>query len=169
MTNESAGAVLLEQKCSALRDLVIEHVSDSHAITLPGMEIKLPHFITAHGVHLRLVAPLSRRVKWMMKKLNLSKEEAARAIRNQDRDRKKMILTYFQKDIDDPKNYDDASIEIAELVATGQFELYFCSTDCLRAFLNYCVDELERRRKSHRHRKVRHPKGKSRKQEAKSR
>ncbi len=66
----------------------------------------------------------------------------------------------------DPSTYDDASIEIAELVDTGQFELYFCSTDCLRAFLNYCVDELERRRKSHGHRKVRHPKGRSSKQEA---
>ncbi|MCI0478889.1 MAG: hypothetical protein L0Y55_21815 [Anaerolineales bacterium] len=48
----------------------------------------------------------------------------------------------------DPANYDDASVEIAELVDTGQFDLEFCSTDCLRAFLNYCVDELERRRKS---------------------
>ena len=47
----------------------------------------------------------------------------------------------------DSANYDDASIEIAELVDSGQFDLNFCSTDCLRAFLNYCVDELERRRK----------------------
>ena len=27
----------------------------------------------------------------------------------------------------------------------GQCEFYFCSTDCLRAFLNYCIDELEKR------------------------
>ncbi len=39
-----------------------------------------------------------------------------------------------------------ATVEIADLVDSGQFEFYFCSTDCLRAFLNYCVDELERRR-----------------------
>jgi hypothetical protein len=58
----------------------------------------------------------------------------------------------------DPKNYDDASIEIAELVDSGQFDLNFCSTDCLRAFLNYCVDELEQRRKRHKQ-----PKRKSRK------
>ena len=38
-----------------------------------------------------------------------------------------------------------ATVDIADLVSTGQFELYFCSTDCLSAFLNYCVDELERR------------------------
>jgi hypothetical protein len=47
----------------------------------------------------------------------------------------------------DPANYDDASVEIAELVNTGQFEFYFCSTACLRAFLKYCVDELDQRRK----------------------
>ena len=27
----------------------------------------------------------------------------------------------------------------------GQFDLYFCSMKCLRAFLNDCVDELEAR------------------------
>jgi hypothetical protein len=37
-----------------------------------------------------------------------------------------------------------ASIDIADRVEIGQFDLYFCSTDCLRKFLNYCVDELER-------------------------
>ena len=36
------------------------------------------------------------------------------------------------------------SIAIAVNAPQGQFELYFCSTDCMRAFLNFCVDELER-------------------------
>lgn len=35
------------------------------------------------------------------------------------------------------------SLELATKVAGGQFEFYFCSTKCLRAFLNFCVDELE--------------------------
>ena len=30
--------------------------------------------------------------------------------------------------------------------AGGQYELYFCSSGCLRQFLNDCVDEFERRR-----------------------
>jgi hypothetical protein len=38
-----------------------------------------------------------------------------------------------------------ASIEIAQAVRGGQFDLYFCSTKCLRSYLNYCVDELERK------------------------
>jgi hypothetical protein len=37
-----------------------------------------------------------------------------------------------------------ASVDIADRVASGQFDLYFCSTNCLREFLNYCVDELEK-------------------------
>ena len=34
-------------------------------------------------------------------------------------------------------------LEIAKNVRGGQAELYFCSTRCLRKFLNACVDELE--------------------------
>ena len=34
--------------------------------------------------------------------------------------------------------------EIVRDTNFGQFDLYFCSTPCLRRFLNACVDELER-------------------------
>jgi hypothetical protein len=37
-----------------------------------------------------------------------------------------------------------AELEIVRDTHVGQFDLYFCSTDCLRRFLNECVDELER-------------------------
>jgi len=36
-------------------------------------------------------------------------------------------------------------IPIVEGGATGQFTLQFCSPDCLRKFLNDCVNEVERR------------------------
>ena len=39
----------------------------------------------------------------------------------------------------------DAYVDVADNVANGQFDLYFCSTSCLRKFLNYCVDALEER------------------------
>lgn len=35
------------------------------------------------------------------------------------------------------------SIDIAADVVGGQFELYFCSTKCMRAFLNKIIDMLE--------------------------
>ena len=36
-----------------------------------------------------------------------------------------------------------AMVRVADNCAGGQFEMYFCSTDCLRGFLNHCVDKLE--------------------------
>ena len=45
-----------------------------------------------------------------------------------------------------------SQVRVADSVVGGQFGLYFCSTACLRAFLNHCVDKLEwklnRQRKS---------------------
>jgi len=36
-------------------------------------------------------------------------------------------------------------IEIAKDVRGGQFDILFCSTKCLRAYLNFCVDALEKK------------------------
>ena len=38
-----------------------------------------------------------------------------------------------------------ASLDVAALVAGGQFEIYFCSPACLRAFFNELMDEFEQR------------------------
>jgi hypothetical protein len=37
-------------------------------------------------------------------------------------------------------------VRVADGCRGGQFEMYFCSTGCLRGFLNDCVDRLEARR-----------------------
>ena len=37
------------------------------------------------------------------------------------------------------------AVHIAYDVRGGQFDLYFCSTKCLRSYLNFCVDELEKK------------------------
>jgi len=42
-----------------------------------------------------------------------------------------------------PDPHIGTGIMLAEQTHEGQFEFYFCSTACLRAFLNFCVDELE--------------------------
>ena len=38
----------------------------------------------------------------------------------------------------------DGFVPVARDVRGGQFDLYFCSTGCLRKFLNHCVDLLDR-------------------------
>ncbi len=58
------------------------------------------------GIHIRLVAPESQRVIWMMKRFKLTKEEAKAAMAKQDSDRKKLIRMFFQRDIEDPHVYD---------------------------------------------------------------
>ncbi len=54
-------------------------------------------------------------------------------------------LTWHGDHSDANKAHAFATIYVADIVKSGQFDLYFCSTDCLRGFLNYCVDEVERR------------------------
>jgi len=36
-------------------------------------------------------------------------------------------------------------VDVVRDSRAGQYDLYFCSPRCLRAFLNACVDELEAR------------------------
>lgn len=60
----------------------------------------------AGGVHVRLVAPEPARVRWMMSKLRLSQEEARALVREQDQQRRRMLNTFFNRDIDDPLLYD---------------------------------------------------------------
>lgn len=58
------------------------------------------------GVHLRIVAPESHRVLWMMKKLRVDKREAQKMIKKQDAERRRMTRTFFDADIEDPLLYD---------------------------------------------------------------
>jgi cytidylate kinase len=58
------------------------------------------------AIHIRLVAPESQRVLWMMKRFKLSKEDARQAMAKQDADRRKLIKLFFHRDIEDPLLYD---------------------------------------------------------------
>jgi cytidylate kinase len=58
------------------------------------------------GVHIRLVAPEPHRIVWTMKRFKINKEEAREQVKSQDRDRKKLIKVFFNRDIDDPLLYD---------------------------------------------------------------
>lgn len=58
------------------------------------------------GVHVRVVAVRSDRVKWLMKRFNLSNVEAEKAIDRQDYERQKMAKSFFDADLDNPLLYD---------------------------------------------------------------
>jgi len=72
-------------------------VGRSGAFVTRGMET---------GIHLRLVAPERNRIRWMMRKLKMSQEEASALAAKQDRERKRMVRTFFDADVEDPQRYD---------------------------------------------------------------
>jgi len=71
------------------------------------------------GIHIRLVAPLEKRIIWMMKRFNLTKEKARKTIEKQDADRAKLLNNFFRREIDDPLTYDivwnTGSMELPEI------------------------------------------------------
>ncbi len=65
-------------------------------------------FVTAGihgGIHIRLVARESARIRWMMKKFNINQEQAEKMVKEQDHDKKKLVQTFFHADIADPLHY----------------------------------------------------------------
>jgi len=71
------------------------------------------------GIHVRLVAPELKRTTWMMKRFNMNKAEAMKAVEEQDYCQKRLIKQYFNKDIEDPLLYDtiwnSARVEMHEI------------------------------------------------------
>ncbi len=56
--------------------------------------------------HIRIIAPLKRRIEQVRKYYNFSEEEAKKFIESEDQKRKNYVKHYFHKDIDDPSLYD---------------------------------------------------------------
>lgn len=80
------------------------------------------------GMHLRLVAPLPNRVRWMMKKLRIGKAEAEKLISRQDRERVRMTKTFFGRDVEDPLLY-DATFNTATV---QQHEISHCVIEMIK-------------------------------------
>jgi len=58
------------------------------------------------GVHIRLVAHENSRIRRIMHTMQIGREQARDLIHHQDADRRRVVKTFFDKDIDDPLNYD---------------------------------------------------------------
>lgn len=71
------------------------------------------------GIHIRLVAPELRRVTWMMKRFNMNKQDAQKAVDEQDSCQKALIHQHFDKDVTNPLLYDTvwntARVEMHEI------------------------------------------------------
>jgi len=58
------------------------------------------------GFHLRIVAPVEKRIENLIKYESLTKTEAKKEIELKDKERKDFIRTFFGKDINAPTSYD---------------------------------------------------------------
>lgn len=56
--------------------------------------------------HVRLVAPLAKRIRHTAEYYHLSEPEAAKFVREQDQARRRYVRRYFNSEIDDPTIYD---------------------------------------------------------------
>jgi hypothetical protein len=84
------------------------------------------------GVHLRVVAPLGERVSHLMRRGNVSTDEAAREIESVDKEREKFVRRLFHRSVGDPLAYDmvinesgrslDTMVGIATLAAEEKIE-----------------------------------------------
>lgn len=58
------------------------------------------------GIHIRVVAPVEKRIENLIEYEHLNAKETKREIKLKDKERKDFIRTFFGKDIDDPASYD---------------------------------------------------------------
>jgi cytidylate kinase len=91
------------------------HRRTSQAVRVLGMIGRVvlvgraANFVTAdlpNGVHVRVVAPLDDRVRWMARQDGIPADEARRRIEEQDQARRRLVRDYFDKDVADPRHYD---------------------------------------------------------------
>jgi cytidylate kinase len=75
------------------------------------------------GFHIRVVAPMKRRVEKIMEFANVDHKAAMDAIEESDKDRSNFIRSNFRKDINDPHYYDlvlnTGIIEVEDAVGTA--------------------------------------------------
>jgi cytidylate kinase len=56
--------------------------------------------------HIRIIAPLKRRIEQVQSYFNFSEDEAKKFIEKEEEKRREYVKHYFHKDIDDPALYD---------------------------------------------------------------
>ncbi|HYY28877.1 MAG TPA: cytidylate kinase-like family protein [Chthoniobacterales bacterium] len=84
---------------------ILKLVSLGHAVIVG----RGSHEITArlpNVVHIRLVAPLSTRLRYFIDRYKLTSHEAEKMLRDRDESRRRYLRTYFNADVEDPTRHD---------------------------------------------------------------
>jgi cytidylate kinase len=62
--------------------------------------------LTGEGVHVRLIAPVERRISRVAARTGLGPDEAGRLVLETDRERARFVRRYFDRDVAEPSQYD---------------------------------------------------------------
>lgn len=100
-TGQSSQHHLIKETCRVVRMLAL-----IGKVIVVGRGASLVTADLRQGVHVRLVAPHAQRLVRIMKRFRLGREEARETMEQQDADRRKMVRSFFNRDIDDPLIYD---------------------------------------------------------------
>jgi len=85
------------------RIIISEAKKDNIIIVGRGAQCILKDFEKA--IHIRMVAPLSDRIKWLVEREEISEEEAKEKILEIDKRKRKFLKYYFKEDINDCNLY----------------------------------------------------------------
>jgi cytidylate kinase len=83
----------------------ITHLAEAGNVVLVGRGANLVTASLKHVLHVRLIAPVEKRVETVAKLYNLIPANAATFLRKTDQARARYVTRYFQQRIDDPHQY----------------------------------------------------------------
>lgn len=86
--------------------LTIIHLTEPGYVIVVGRGANLITSRMQGGLHIRLVASLQNRIKYIAECKNISRREAAKFIKEDEIRRKGYLHTYFSRELDDPLIYD---------------------------------------------------------------
>ncbi|MDE2230607.1 MAG: cytidylate kinase-like family protein [Candidatus Omnitrophica bacterium] len=96
-----------------INDTIFQLAQSGYAI-LVGRGSNIVTADLLQGAHVRLVAPVADRIRYLREILNMEEEQARRYIVQEERNRREYFHKYFHKNIDDSRLY-DLTINTAKL------------------------------------------------------
>jgi cytidylate kinase len=98
-----------EEACQAYiqaLQMVMEDLADGGNIVIVGRAGQVILADRPETLHVRLIAPLQLRVERIAQRRNISLQAARAQVTASDRCRKKFLKRFYQRDLDDPEQYD---------------------------------------------------------------
>jgi len=93
-------------RLAAMTSRTVLHVASMGNAVLVGRGANVLTENLLVGLHVRLIAPPDRRLRFLMDHHSLSRADAARMMEEEDEGRRYYVKKHFNRDVDDPTQYD---------------------------------------------------------------